>query len=97
MIVSADHGGLGLSHDDATVIDNYRIPFFAWGDGVPARRRPLRAEPRPGEPRPDASRRTPRPLQPIRNADSADLVTELLGFGPVPGSTINDDQSLDIS
>ena len=96
VIVSADHGGLGLSHEDPTAIDNYRIPFFAWGEGVPAGAdlyalNSDRANPGPSQPAYTAA------LQPIRNADSTDLVTELLGFGPVPGSTINDDQSLDIS
>ena len=96
VIVSADHGGLGLSHEDPTVVANFRIPFFAWGEGVAAGAdlyalNADRANPGTTQPAYTAA------LQPIRNADSTDLVTELLGFGPVPGSTINANQSLDIS
>jgi Big-like domain-containing protein/type I phosphodiesterase/nucleotide pyrophosphatase len=96
VIVSADHGGLGLTHEDPTAIANYRIPFFVWGEGVAAGAdlyalNPDRADPGSTQPAYTVA------VQPIRNADSADLVTELLGLGPVPGSTINADQSLDIA
>jgi len=95
VIVTADHGGLGLTHEDATAYVNYRIPFFVWGTGVPAGADLYalngdRADPGTAQPAYTAA------LPPIRNADSADLVTDLLGLGPVPGSTINADQSLDI-
>jgi hypothetical protein len=96
VVVSADHGGLGLSHQDATALANYRIPFFTWGAGVTAGAdlyalNPDRAN--PGTTQPAYSAAVP----PIRNADAADLVTELLGLGPVPGSVINGNQSLDVS
>jgi hypothetical protein len=96
VIVLSDHGGLGLTHEDATAYVNYRIPFFVWGAGVTGGTdlyalNPDRADPGTAQPAYTA------PFQPIRNADSADLVTELLGLGPVPGSTVNADQSLDIS
>ena len=51
---------------------------------------PDRANPGPSQPAYTA------PLQPIRNGDVANLVTELLGLRPSPGSTINADQSLDL-
>jgi hypothetical protein len=97
VIVTADHGGLGLTHNDATAYANYRIPFFAWGAGVPAGADLYalnagdRADPGTAQPAYAAA------LAPIRNADSADLVTGLLGLGQVPGSAIDADQSLDVS
>ena len=95
VLVTSDHGGLGTSHADATLAVNYTVPFFAWGTGV-ARGVDLYALNRdradPGTSRPPY---TAVP-QPIRNAEAANLVTELLGLGPGPGSRINSAQTLDV-
>jgi hypothetical protein len=49
-----------------------------------------RAAPGTGRPAYSATR------QPIRNAEAANLVTELLGLPAVPGSRINAAQTLDV-
>jgi hypothetical protein len=95
VVVTSDHGGLGFSHADATKAVDYTIPFFVWGVGVDAGAdlyalNPDRAS--PGTSRPTYAA-VP---QPIRNAESGNLVTELLGLGAIPGSRINSAQTLDV-
>ena len=34
LLVTADHGGTGTNHNDATRLANYRIPFVVWGPTV---------------------------------------------------------------
>ena len=96
LIVTADHGGLGLTHQDETALANYRIPLLAWGSGVTAGAdlyalNPDRAH--PGTTRPGYGDVPP----PLRNGETANLVTDLLGLPPVPGSTLDVDQSLDLA
>lgn len=86
IILTADHGGAGSSHNNASQQVNYTIPFFLWGPcfkpGTNAYSYFInRAS--PGAARPAQTAAT---LQPLRNADSANIVTALLGLGPVPGS-----------
>ena len=38
VLLTADHGGSGAAHYAADKLKNYRIPFMAWGPGVPAGR-----------------------------------------------------------
>lgn len=95
LVLTADHGGAGTGHADPERPEDYRIPFLAWGQGVaagadlyelnedyrdPGRRRPGYAAER----------------QPVRNADVANLALDLLGLGPIPGSTVGTAQQLDL-
>jgi hypothetical protein len=93
VLLTSDHGGIGANHADRTVLENYRIPFMAWGAGVePADLYDL--NPRfkdPGTKAPGYSR-----TQPIRNGMLADLSAHLLGLPAVPGSTQDADQMLRI-
>ena len=96
VIVSTDHGGIGTIHSDVTLPDNYTVPIFVWGAGIDAGAdlyvlNPDRLDPGTTQPAYTA------PVQPIRTGELANLVTELLGLGPVPGSTFNANQSLDVS
>jgi len=96
VIVTTDHGGIGLFHNDATLAENYTVPLFVWGAGIDTGAdlyalNPDRLDPGTTQPAYTA------PVQPIRTGELANLVTELLGLGPVPGSTFNPGQSLDVS
>ena len=96
VLVTSDHGGHGTSHDEQWVAANYRVPFFAWGRGVPHGRNlyalnPGFRDPGNGRPRYDARR------PPIRNAALANLASTVLGYDrKVPGSQINARRTLDI-
>jgi hypothetical protein len=97
IILLADHGGiLGTNnHINNTHQQSYTIPFYVWGAGVApgdlyAMNSGVRFD--PGTVNPDPASLTP----PIRTGDVANLALELLGLGPVPGSTINADQSLSV-
>lgn len=95
LLLTSDHGGSGSGHADATLRSSYRVPFFAWGAGVEPganlyELNPDYADPRRRRPGYDAER------PPVRNGDVANLVTDLLGLGPVPGAEINATQGLDL-
>jgi predicted AlkP superfamily pyrophosphatase or phosphodiesterase len=94
VVLTADHGGPPgeKQHDDADELANYRIPFAVWGRGIPAgdlyELNPDYDEPGSTQPSYDGP-------QPVRNGDLANLATELLGLGPVPGSELDAEQDLD--
>ena len=94
MILTADHGGLGLWHDDIQEPNIFTVPFFVWGPGVAAgadlyelnqltRRDPSNTQPA----------YTVQP-QPIRNGDAGNLALGMLNLPPVEGSSINARQDL---
>jgi hypothetical protein len=97
VVLVADHGGAGTSHQDETAADNYTIPFYAWGADVPpgaslyTMNPGVRLDPGTGRPDYDAD------PQPIRNGDAANLLLQLLGLGAVPGSVINAAQDLAVT
>ena len=94
VVLTADHGGLPgeKDHDDASDVEDFRIPFVIWGRGI----RPADLyELNPDYADPGAGRPAYGGAQPVRNGDLANLVTELLGLGPVPGSELDADQDLD--
>ena len=92
VVLTADHGGAGTGHYRAGALANYRIPFTVWGRGVPAsrlyRRNPGFAE--PGTDRVAYGTAS----EPVRNGDVANLALDLIGLGPVPGSTLDHAQDL---
>ena len=95
VVLTSDHGGLGASHSDATILANYRVPFMVWGIGV-ARGTDLYAL-NPGDRRdPGVVRPTYAGVQPIRNGEVANLVLDLLDLPSVPGSTTNAWQGLSV-
>lgn len=96
LVVTADHGGQGRNHRDPTRLANYRIPFLVWGAGVARGANLYRIN--PGYAGPGRSRTTyATDPPPIRNGALANLVTDLLGLGPVPGSELNAGQDLEVN
>lgn len=93
VVLTSDHGGVPgtTGHEDPFRLHNHRVPFAIWGAGVDAgslyAMNPGRA--RPGRRHPGFAGR-----QPIRNGDLANLSTDILGLGPVPGSRWNSRQRL---
>ena len=95
VVVTADHGGMGRDHGDATAYADYRIPFLVLGPDVPRGAdlydlNPGYRDPRQGRPTYDATR------QPIRNGAVANLVTDVLGLPAVPASQVDALQDLDV-
>ena len=90
IILTADHGGGGNwhNHGSADHAENYTIPFYVWGAGVESTElyglnSATRRHPGMSNPGYDAA------LQPIRNADAANLSLSHLGLPAVPGSRVN--------
>lgn len=95
VIVTADHGGRGPGHIDPTMLSSYRVPFIVWGAGVEAGADLYDLNPdyaNPGKKRTTYAAEK----QPVRNGAVANLVTDLLGLGAVPGSEHNAGQDLDV-
>ncbi len=96
VILTADHGGTGTTHDNPLLPENYTVPLYVTGPGVPAGAglyafNPVsRLDPMDTRPDYDAS------PQPARNGGTSNLALGLLGLGPIPGSVINADQDLEV-
>ncbi|MAT72403.1 MAG: hypothetical protein CMJ58_23105 [Planctomycetaceae bacterium] len=94
VILTSDHGGTGVGHGTPAAAANYTIPLLVWGPGVAQGADLYALNPRsrldPGAGRPDYSQLT----QPVRSGDSGNLALDLLGLGPIVGSTINSRQDL---
>jgi hypothetical protein len=95
VVLTADHGGVpgAYDHADTSAYADFRVPFVVWGAGVEAgdlyALNPDYRDPGTGQPSYDGP-------QPVRNGDLANLVTELLDLGPVPGSELDAEQDLDV-
>jgi hypothetical protein len=89
VLVTADHGGFSWAHSNALLPDNYTVPVYILGPGVPAGADLYQLNPMdradPGDSRPDYEAEP----QPIRNGGVSNLALALLGLEPIPGSVIN--------
>ena len=94
IILTADHGGSGNNHTEASSSINFTIPFMVWGYGVESGA-DLYAINQGHRQDPDVDHvsRT-EALTPIRNADAPNLALHLLGLPALSGSTINAAQDL---
>ncbi len=95
LIVTADHGGKNKNHSQADEPAIYTIPFFVWGAGVThgdlyAWNSGTRHDPAGARPTYDGA------LQPVRSGEVGNLALHLLGLGPIPGSSLNVKQDLQI-
>ena len=95
VVLTADHGGQGQHHSDASAPANYRIPFYVWGAGVAEGAdlydlNPERTDPGDGRPK-------YRDSPPIRNTDVAGVVTSLLGLPRVKGGRLRGTTPLEVS
>ncbi|MFT4288667.1 hypothetical protein [Nocardioides sp.] len=84
LVITADSGGHGQKATGSTA-QNYTVPMFVWGSGVPGGTdlyalNPGYADPGPGQVSYAGA-------QPIRPSAVANLVTGVLGLPAVPGST----------
>jgi len=95
VVVTADHGGRGYGHADPRRLADYRIPFLVWGPGVPAGKDLYDLNPTYADP---GTQRVgyAAPRQPVRNGDVGNLVLDVLGLGPIPGSELDADQDLEV-
>ncbi|MCB1236001.1 MAG: alkaline phosphatase family protein [Verrucomicrobiae bacterium] len=91
LVITADHGGWTgtKGHGENDQPDNFTIPFYAWGPGIPGGKDlyELNSATRrdPGKENPDYNA----DAQPIRNGDAGNFCLSLLGLPAIPGSTIN--------
>jgi len=89
LIVTADHGGIDGNHGDMSKAENYSIPFYVWGPGIPSGvdlYSILKNRKHPGKINPDYTAK----IQPIRNGEVGNLALELLNLPAIPGSTMFD-------
>ncbi len=97
VIVVSDHGGTKFGHWDPEDTDSNTVPFFVWGPSVQPGDlyaiNPSRFDPGSTYLDYDAMAATP----PVSVGDVANLALSLLELPPVPGSTINANQSLVVS
>ena len=94
LVLTADHGGRGSNHSNPGKLQNYRVPFMAWGPGV-AKGRNLYAF-NSSVKGPKNSRPSYAGKQPIRNGDLANLATDALDLPAVPGSELDRPRSLNV-
>lgn len=99
VVVTSDHGGTGHDHGSGAADgvpgapEDYTVPFYVCGPGVPpgdlyALNEGAFLDPERGRPGFGAA------VQPVRNGATANLALALLDLPPVPGSTINVDGQL---
>jgi hypothetical protein len=94
LLLTSDHGGYGTDHSNASLREDYTIPFYVWGPGVMAAA-PLYLLNATNRLDPGTNRIAhTAPVQPIRNGEAANLCLQLLGLPAVPGSMFNAAQDL---
>ena len=94
LMLTADHGGTGKDHGDATRLVNFRIPFMVWGTTVARGSSLYGLNPdyaNPGKRRTSYSDSR----QPVRNGAVANLALDLLTLPAVENSEHDRAQDLD--
>jgi hypothetical protein len=93
ILLTSDHGGHGPSHDNARLLDNYRVVFMARGAAVDRGVDLYAINPAYADP---GTRRTGYGArrQPVRNGMVANLALDLLDLPAVEGSELDDQLDL---
>jgi hypothetical protein len=94
VVLTSEHGGMGTSHADRTLLQNYRVPFLVWGPGVAQGESLYTLNPHYTPPGTSQAGYSSPP--PIRNAFLANFVTMALGLPAIPGSRFNQEQDLNV-
>jgi hypothetical protein len=91
IILTADHGN---QDNPPTGADRYSVPFYVWGPGVTAGADLYALNVGMRQVAASYPMTTYAGMQPIRNAEANNLALQLLGLGPIPGSSFNYAQDL---
>jgi len=94
IILTADHGN---QDNPPTGAHRYAVPFFVWCPGVAAGADLYALNASNRKVASTYPMTTYTGLQPIRNAEANNLALQLLGLGPIPGSTFNYAQDLKVT
>lgn len=88
LIVTADHGGHGNQHSDTRLEANFTIPFYVMAPGISRDAQLYQVFSKTRHRWPGHNPSLSVSPQPIRNGDAGNLLLELLGLPPVPGSVM---------
>jgi hypothetical protein len=94
IILTADHGN---QDNPPTGAHRYAVPFYVWCPGVPAGADLYALNASNRKVASSYPMTTYTGMQPIRNAEANNLALQLLGFGPIPGSSFNYAQDLKVT
>jgi hypothetical protein len=94
IILTADHGN---QDNPPTGADRYAVPFYVWGPGVKAGADLYTLNAATRRVATSYPMTTYAGIQPVRNAEANNLALQLLGLGPIPGSSFNYAQELMIA
>jgi|GEM_PF-1194274 len=92
IILTADHGYQG-----APGPDTYQVPFYVWGPGVTTGADLYTLNAGKRQVASTYPMTTYSGIQPVRNAEASNLALDLLGLGPIPGSSFDFAQDLVVS
>jgi hypothetical protein len=88
IIVTADHGGYGMSHADTRLKENFTIPFYLIAPTIPAGADLYDVYKKTRARKPGINPSYQISPQPIRDGDVGNLALALLGLPPIPDSVI---------
>jgi hypothetical protein len=94
IILTADHGN---QDNPPTGADRYAVPFYVWGPGVKAGADLYSLNAATRQAAASYPMTTYAGMQPVRNAEANNLALQMLGLGPIPGSTFNYAQELKVT
>ena len=88
IVLTADHGGLNRNHGNRLKKENFTVPFYLWGPGVPGNQDLYSVVTGRKKYPPDTNPEYTAAPSPVRNGDAGNFALSLLGLPPVPGSVM---------